>query len=461
MGFGNVISSFGQVIGGSIAASSQPGRIIFTALQRARTKKEIQEIYNNAHDTNFQNRSVGVLSGADKQQLLLISGDPSDNDIYDYEPASSTPAIDYIWGETDGPESSVVSGGQNNERVRALMPFVNKSQQEDTPLIALHSGNHELETMINGNSSACELISRGSFYYDAFRGMPVEDMAHLLYETMPDDNASPAAEALLHSLLEVLLRVEGTVTFQNLAAFPLPDLNNKLDAMQKAGELTSDEYREINRYYMSGSPEIDSVRIFLNKLNRQAEGIYGRPASKVCNIKKMLNCKGAIAVDVGNVNNDLFFSLVVNHLMLLQSQGRSFSILLDGIPVSRFPKVNDLLRGRVYAISHNDFVSSLFGGGLRGEDLFSEITGNIGAIVLFRHTSGTSCQKWSDHLGKYHKIRIKHNISQTSGFMNPGDSRGLWVDETDEPRVRAETLAKLPGTFACIHKPGGTLFAEV
>jgi hypothetical protein len=45
--------------------------------------------------------------------------------------------------------------------------------------------------------------------------------------------------------------------------------------------------------------------------------------------------------------------------------------------------------------------------------------------------------------------------------MNPGDTRGIWVDETDEPRVRAETLAKLPGTFACIQKPGGTLFAEV
>lgn len=461
MGFGNLLSSFGEVIGGSIASSSWTGRMIFTALQRARTKKEIQEIYNHAYETNFQNRSVGVLPGADKHQLLLISGDPSDNDIYDYQPESSTPAVDYIWGETDGPESSIVSGGGNSERVRALMPFVHKSQQEGIPLIALHRGNHELETMISGHSSACELISRDSFYYDVFRGMPVEDMAYLLYETIPDDNASPAAEALLRSLLEVVLRTNGTVTFQNLAAFPLPDLNDKLDAMRKAGELTADEYREMSRYYMSGSSEIDSVRIFLNKLNRQAEGIYGRPASKVCNIKKMLNFKGAVAIDVGNVNNDLFFSLIVNHLMLLQSQGRSFSILLDDMPLSRFPKAKDLLRGRVYAISHNDFVSSLFGGTLRGDDIFSEITGNVSSIVLFRHPSGTSCQKWSEHLGKYHKIRIKYNISQTSGFMNPGDSRGIWVDETDEPRVRAETLAKLPGTFACIHRTGGTLFAEV
>jgi hypothetical protein len=461
MGFRDVARSFNEVIGGSIAASSNTGRIIFTALQRARTKKEIQEIYNQAYETNFQNRSVGVLPSANKQQLLLISGDPSDNDIVDYQTESSTPGIDYIWGEPDGPESSVISGGQNSERVRALMPFVHKSQQEDIPLVALHTGNRELETMIGGHSSAYEFISRGNFYYDVFRGMPVEDMAYLLYETMPEEDGSPAAESLLRSLLEVVLRTQGAVTFQNLAAFPLPDLQDKLDAMQKTGELTPDEYREINRYYMSGSSVIDSVRIFLNKLNRQAESIYGKPASNICNIKKMLNNKGAIAIDVGNVNNDLIFSLTINYLILLQSQGRSFSILLDGIPLSRFTKTNNLLRGRVYAISHNDFVSSLFGGERRGEEMFSEITGNVSDLVLFRHTSGISCQKWSEHLGKYHKIRIKYNISQTSSFVNPGDSRGISVDETDEPRVRAETLAKLPGTFACIHKSGGILFAEV
>jgi hypothetical protein len=461
MGFGNVVSSFGEVIGGSIAASSGAGRIIFTALQRARTKKEIQEIYNQANETNFQNRQVGVVEGTNKQLLLLVSDDPGDNDIIDYQPGSSTPAIDYIWGETDGPESSVVSGGENSGRVRALMPFVRKSQQEGIPLIALHTGNRELESMIGGNSAACEFVSRADFYYDVFRGMPVEDMAYLLYETMPEDDASPAAESLFRSLLEVVLRIKGTVTFQNLAAFPLPDLQDRLDGMRKTGELTADEYREINRYYMSGSAEIDSVRIFLNKLNRQAESVYGRPAANICNIKKTLNSKGAITIDTGNANNDLLFSLTVNHLTLLQSQGRSFSILLDDIPLSRFPKVSGLLRGQVYAISHNDFVSSLFGGERRGEDLFSEITGNVSSLVLFRHASGTSCQKWSEHLGKYHKIRIKYNISQTSSFVNPGESRGISVDETDEPRVRAETIAKLPGALACIHKPGGTLFAEV
>jgi len=448
------------IFGGLMGASMWTGNAIHTALQNARTKKEIRQIYQNASDANFQSRSVAVLPNVNKQQLLLISGDTSDNDIFDYTTQSTTPAIDYIWGTNKDPEGVIVSGGQADARVRALMPFVRKSQIEDIPLIALHNGNRDLEAMIAQNSHNHEFISRNQCYYDVFRGMPVDDMAYLLYETMPDD-ANPRAEALMRALLEVVLRKNGTVTFQNLAVYPLADLKDALDAMLNNAEVTAAEYKVIDRDCMAGSSELDVVRVFLNKLNRQAEGIFGKPTSNTCNIKKMLNYKGVIAIDVGGVQNDLIFSLVNNHLMLLQSQGRNFSILLDDIPLSRFPKATDLLRGRTYAISHNDFVASLFGGERQGDDLFSEITGNVRTTVLLRHTSGTSCQKWSDHLGKYHKIRIRYNISQSSAFMNSSDSRGISVDETDEPRIRAETLGKLPGTLACIHNAEGTLFAEV
>lgn len=445
----------------SMGASMWTSNKIHTAIQNAKTKKEIRAINQRVSDANYQNRSVAVLPNVNKQQLLLISGDPNDNDVLDMTSNSATPAIDFIWGNSKEPEGTVISGGQNGARVRALMPFVRKSQVEDIPLIALHNGNRDLETMITQNSHDYEFVSRSQFYYDVFRGMPVDDMAYLLYETMPDDDGRPGAEALLHALFEMVLRKKGTVSFQNLAAFPLSDLKDILDAMSINGEVTADEYRKINHYYMAGSSEIDTVRIFLNKLNRQAEGIYGRPKTNTCNIKKMLNYKGVIAIDVGGVNNDLIYSLIVNHLMLLQSQGRNFSILLDGIPISRFSKTNDLLRGRTYAISHNDFVSSLFGGEKQGDDLFSEITGNVSTMVLFRHKSGTSCQKWSEHLGKYHKIRIRYNISQNSAFMNSSNSRGISVDETDEPRVRAETIGKLTDDLACIHNAEGTLFAEV
>ena len=116
--------------------------------------------------------------------------------------------------------------------------------------------------MISSHSRAYEFISRKDTYYDVFRGLPVEDIAYLLYETMPQDSTSPAAESLLHALLEILSRTSGNITIQSLAAFPLLSLKSKIDEMHQSGQLSADEYAEINRYYMSGSAESDSVRIF-------------------------------------------------------------------------------------------------------------------------------------------------------------------------------------------------------
>ena len=45
--------------------------------------------------------------------------------------------------------------------------------------------------------------------------------------------------------------------------------------------------------------------------------------------------------------------------------------------------------------------------------------------------------------------------------MNSSNSRGLSVDETDEPRIRAETLGKMADGIACIHSIDGILIAEV
>ena len=459
--FGTTMGIMGGVAHGATAASMWTGNMIYTGLQNARTKKEIRALYQHASDTNFQNRAVAVLPGISKQQLLLTSGEPDDNDVYDYQSQTSTPALDYIWGESDNPTSIIVSGGQNKERVCALIPFVHKAQVENIPVIALHSGNNDLLQMIKNHSRDYEFISRRDCFYDVFRGLPVDDIAFLLYETMPKDTATPAAESLLRALIEVLLLTDGKITVQNLSSFPLISLKSKIDAMKKAGQLTGDDYDEVNHYCMAGSSDTDAVRIFLNRLNRQSETVYGKPLSNFSNIKRMLNQKGVIAIDVGSSGNELLVSLVLNHLLLIQSQGKDFAVLLDSLPISKHEKISDVLSGHPYAISCQDFVSSLFGGEKKGDDLFSEITGDVNTTVLFRHASGTTCQKWSEHLGKYRKIRIRYNISQNNAYMNSSNSRGLSVDETDEPRIRAETLGKMADGIACIHSIDGILIAEV
>lgn len=455
------MSLFGNNYNSSSSTSLWTGNMIFMAMRNARTKKEVRELYNRASEANFKNRAVAILPSIGKQQLLLTSSDSSENDIYDYQTNSNTAALDFIYGESDDPEGTIVSGGRTIDRVRSLIPFVHKSQAQAIPVFVIYTGNADLDSMIQNHSRDCEYVSRNGTYYDVFRGLPVEDIAYLLYESMPQINMKPAAESLLRALLEVLSRTTGNITIPNLARFSLPSLKTKIDEMQKAGQLSSDEYAEINRYYMSGSVESDSVRVFLNKLNRQFESVYGQQSQRACNIKRLINQKGVIAIDIGSPGNDILLSLVINHLLLLQSQGREFAILFDNVPLSKIPRFSELTSCKACAVSNGDFISSLHGGERRGEDLFSEVTGIVSKVVLFKHTSGASCKKWSEYLGSYNKIHIRYTISQGNTFMNLNDSRGLSVEEKEEPRVRAETISRLPDGLACIHAANGTLFAEI
>ena len=424
-------------------------------------------MYKGAAESNFESRGVMAMPYVDKIRLRLATGMPEDNDVYDYQSSSANPGLDFIWGETDQPENALVSGGTPGERSLAIMPFVHKCQQKGIPVVAIHAGNAHLENMLVDHSVVCELISRKDLYYDVFRSLPVDDIAHILYETIED--ASPNVSVLLSALLEVVLRLEGNVTIQNLAAFPLVKFLDKLNDLKTHGTVTQDEFDDLSRDYMSGSAEIETVRTFLGRLARQSDSLYGKVRGNTCNIKKMLNKSGIIGLDVGVSNNDLVIALAMNHFRYVQSLGRDFAIVIDGIAISRFLQLCDLFRERLHVISHSDFIASLAGGERNNDELFTEITGGIATIVLLNHKSGTSCQKWSDHLGKYHKIYVKTNVSQGdnlgTGFFGSGASRtntqSINRDEEDVPRVRAETLSMLSDSLACIYSRNEILFSKL
>ena len=116
---GDAFHVMGGVTRAAYGVSMWTGNSIYTALQNARTKKEIRRICDHASEANFQNRSVMIMPNENKQQLLLVTSDPSDNDIYDYDTKSQTPALDFIWGENDYPEGEIVSGGEVRTRMEA------------------------------------------------------------------------------------------------------------------------------------------------------------------------------------------------------------------------------------------------------------------------------------------------------------------------------------------------------
>lgn len=429
--------------------------------QNAKNEREINAIYRDVLQTNTQNRAVAVLKKNDVTQLLLTSGDKNENDVQIVRTTSVNPALDFIWGENDNLEGLIISGGTDSARINALMPFVRKSQLAKIPVLVLYTGNEELERMLINNSHTCEIVNGGDFYYDPFRGIGTRELANLLYESMPEGTSSPNAVPLFNALLDVILLKNMKLNFENVASFPLNRLMDELNTLQRNGSVFTEDYKRIEDSFMAGSSEIPKVNLFLSQLKQQAQEIFGKPSEKRCNIKKMFSRdKGIVAINVG-INKDSLLNFVIKHLMYLQSTNLDFSMVLDNIPIAKAPNIDRLLYGRKYAICHQDLISTLFAGDRRGDDLLTEIAGNVSTLVLFHHSSGASRQKWSDQLGKYRKIRIQLNISKNKSFLNSSSTKGVNIDEIDEPRVRAEVLERLRGNFACIYNANGILFAEV
>ena len=238
-------------------------------------------------------------------------------------------------------------------------------------------------------------------------------------------------------------------------------INRCLSSLLSKGIIDKDEYDRLNGYFLAGSAELNTVRLFLSNLYRESVSVYGSANTLRSNVRAVINKKGTLSIDVGNTANVNITSLVVSHLFYLQSQGKQFVVLLDGLPIASCPRINDLLRYCTYAVSSNDFISSISGGKIPRDELFTEITGSVTRTVLFAHTSGVSAGKWSEYLGTYKKIRIRSSISNSTSYDSSNYSKGLSVDEKDEARVPPGTFALLPPKWACIYSAEGILFAQI
>lgn len=69
--FGNAMGIMGDVARGTASTSMWTGNMIYTALQNARTKKEIRALYKRASDAECANSFRFALAGADIKRTIL------------------------------------------------------------------------------------------------------------------------------------------------------------------------------------------------------------------------------------------------------------------------------------------------------------------------------------------------------------------------------------------------------
>jgi hypothetical protein len=145
--------------------------------------------------------------------------------------------------------------------------------------------------------------------------------------------------------------------------------------------------------------------------------------------------------------------LIVNSLIIAMNRGYDFSLMIDDIAFVN----NDMLKNTVSQKSnhHNIIVSkdlyALTGG---KEDIFAAIIGEAEKTVLFSHSSGVSCDKWSKYIGEYDKIDVSqnhnsgwHQSSKWGYNSNDGQTETL----KRESKVKPEQINRLSQNEAFVY----------
>lgn len=415
------------------------------------------------------NRGVWVSSSVDKKALCL-NDDPKFDDTETIRDADNEPALGYLAGDSELPESLIISGGTDTDRCRALIPFIFKSQKNHMPIVIIHNSDSELEAMIAGNCKVHEIVSRKGNFCDIFAGLIPDDIVRLIYDTVEQDTPERGTEPLLRALVNVVLTKRPDACIEDVASFPPGRLRDEINSLNAQGVLTKQQYSDWLEDYDSGSCARDSVRSFLARLKDDFRSTFGtkKPGQANANIRRALKSKGIVMLDIGKGNAELAVKLIMNYLLLLDKNNHKFNVIIDDLPIAKFPEFSDLIRDRAYAISHSDFVAaslslsrSIYSRENNAEELFHDMTRDVGVVCVFRHPSTYSCRKWSEYFGMYRKIKIQREHSRSGGLFSYNRTDSLAEHEQDLPRVRDRSISMLPDGGACVYRSEGIFIGSI
>ena len=196
-----------KILGATVSGTFSAVRSAASAIQAGRRIRASAQ-------ASRDNRGVFVSSSIDKRSIGL-NDDPRFDDTETVRDLDSEPALGYIAGDSTYPESVIVSGGSDEERCRALLPFVLKSQRNGLPIVAIHCADSALEDMISSVYSEFDIVSRKSMYCDIFAGLSADSITMLLYDTIDDDKPEKGTKSLLRALVDVFL-AEGGVYIEDI-----------------------------------------------------------------------------------------------------------------------------------------------------------------------------------------------------------------------------------------------------
>lgn len=348
----------------------------------------------------------------------------------------------------------LVSGNNRLIRNRVLCVAAYNSCLRKKPVVILHCGNSELESMIATAYSgeiAPHIINKGNPIYDPFVDLTKEEISQLVVSSSGTSNKiERIGGTYINGLTDYLLSRGRRPLARSYIKCPHDEILTRVMAHRRSGEISEADATHINTEIMQGKTEQGNVEQYFRVLSTQASCILAKKAEHAISIRKAIEEDETIMIDLVTASNNLLVNVLLQEIRDAMSRGKEFLLALDSLPVDASESLGRLIRN--YASSCNFVYSSAdaYSDTQSTANVFETMLAKANTVFVMQHNSAQTNKKFSEYFGEYQRIEVNTTYVSgdtyaTYGQVLPGSTNSdiLVTQRTNKPRVEERDIAAL------------------
>lgn len=379
--------------------------------------------------------------------------------VAEYRPCG----VEAFFDPARGVYNSIVSGGNEELRVSAMIAQAICASQNGFPVIVLHEGNRWLEQQLRSNFSGSGKyieVSATSPCFEPFYGLNELEIANQILETAPKDyDIKFSARYYIEGVSQVLKRSRKHLSFKMFSTCPHALIFDKVDDLRMQNVISDAEEQEIKSKLMMGQSENYKLDTFLASLKMEIEPFMymtkgGHPP---VNIVSAVRQNSVLCFDISSVTNRLLLNTLMYQLKLALTKGLQYTIIIDSIPINSNEAYASFIKSPTdkigKMIASDDFYAMV------GSDdkVFAAAVGDSQILIVMGHRAGHSAMKWAEVFGQYDKYeetysrsRGKSKRTPFSLFSSPSYQNSVSISKNREYIVKPEVIARMGASEAYV-----------
>ena len=382
-----------------------------------------------------------------KQLKALQKSDIDAQGIVRYQPSN----IEAFFDENELLGNIIITGGDEFIRLRALARCMECAYIQGYVPIVLHTNNYNLENYLVSSFGTTNITYlNGQFpYYEPFIGLSDNEICQVIMNSTTDNyEIKGIGKYYIDGITGFIRSKKINPYLWMYITCPHMDLNDKINDASINGLIGDNEARRIISQIVQGELERGNIENFFNKLRSEAEFIIAKKNNLIngtC-IRNVAMNKGAIVIDIRSSTNVLLLNIIMNEIEMLKNKGERIFLCIDGIQVSSNKLISEFAKSTGTQSSLCILGQDAYSDFLGEDNLFYSVVGKASKIVISKHLSAHSCQKYSEIIGLYDK----HEVSDTyTGNMNLigkfsyGTTTSKNISMKREEKVKPEEILRL------------------